>query len=353
MGSRSRAVLLGILCILVAPRVATPCSSFVLSATGSLIFAANYDNEFRSGLLFINGRGVEKQGWEPGTTGRLARWSSKYGSVTFNLGGAQFAWGGMNEAGLAMSTMILSGTRFPDADERPPLASQLWVQYVLDTCDSVEDLIAMEKLVRISDTHEHFLVCDRTGASAAIEFLEGKMVCHVDETMAIPALTNERYATCLEGYMNGTTMAPDSYHSVARFIRLADRLGSFEEDGSESPVDFAFEALENVANRTLTRWSVVFDLDARTLGFTTDENSKRRTIALDGIDFDAGPELRMLDVHAEREGNLLEHFVPYDHDVNRDLARRAMDHFRPDGFSDESLDRILELFESFSRPRSK
>ncbi|NIV31091.1 MAG: hypothetical protein GWN58_16835, partial [Anaerolineae bacterium] len=88
------------------------------------------------------------------------------------LAGIQLAWAGMNEAGLAISTMWLGETRSPAPDERPPLASPLWIQYQLDTCATVEEVMANDARVRIADAVDHYLVCDRSGACAAVEFLE-------------------------------------------------------------------------------------------------------------------------------------------------------------------------------------
>ena len=217
MKKAGRIALLAVLCVLLAPRGAEPCSSFVLQTEGGLLFATNYDNEFRSGLLFINRRGVQKTGFEPGTAGEVASWTAEHGSVTISVVGSQFGWSGMNEAGLVVSTMILGGTEYPPDDERPPLLSPMWVQYVLDTCATVEEVIATKEHLRITDTHDHYLVGDRTGASAAIEFLEGKMVAHTRDTMPVPVLTNSKYARCLRKFESGVTGEPDSYDSVAHF----------------------------------------------------------------------------------------------------------------------------------------
>ena len=103
------------------PRAAIPCSSLVFLNKGFPVFGTNYDNRFAPGQLFINKRGVQKSGWEPGTTGQVTRWVSRYGSVVISCAGYQIAWGGMNEAGLVFSTMQVGG-KVPPADERPPLA---------------------------------------------------------------------------------------------------------------------------------------------------------------------------------------------------------------------------------------
>ena len=96
------------------------CTSFCLEDNGHVVFGSNYDNDKPEGMVFINKRGISKSGFMPGTTGQVARWTSKYASVSFTVVGYQLAWAGMNEKGLVMSTMALPETQNPEADERPP-----------------------------------------------------------------------------------------------------------------------------------------------------------------------------------------------------------------------------------------
>jgi len=179
------------------------CTSFCLDNAGQAIFCSNYDNEIWEGLLFVNKRGVTKTGYEAGTTGRYARWAAEYGSVTFNLAGAQMVWAGMNEAGLVISTMWLGQTRNPAPDARPPLISPLWIQYQLDTCATLADVMANDGRVRIADTVDHYLICDRSGACAAVEFLEGKTVFHSGDAMPAKALTNDPYRLSVDAWQAG------------------------------------------------------------------------------------------------------------------------------------------------------
>ncbi|MCK4349439.1 MAG: hypothetical protein KAX13_01200 [Candidatus Krumholzibacteria bacterium] len=74
------------------------CTSFVIDEGDVLVFGANLDFMFGEGYVFVNNRCVVKQGYLAGTTGATAKWTSRYGSVTFNLAGREFAWGGMKEA---------------------------------------------------------------------------------------------------------------------------------------------------------------------------------------------------------------------------------------------------------------
>ena len=104
------------------------CTSFCMDTPDGPIFGANLDLFIPGdGLVFVNRRGVEKESVRSGTTGETAEWVSEYGSVTFSLAGREFAWSGMNEAGLMISTMALYESVNPPPDARPPLGSSFWM----------------------------------------------------------------------------------------------------------------------------------------------------------------------------------------------------------------------------------
>jgi penicillin V acylase-like amidase (Ntn superfamily) len=190
------------------------CTSFCLNNGDHCVFGANQDNLIAAGLLFVNKRHVLKTAWDPSTSGEYARWISKYGSVTFVHAGYQLAWAGMNEAGLMISTMALGVTENPAPDERPPLSSSFWVQYQLDNHSTVDEVLASESEVRIADTVDHYLVCDRTGDCATIEFLEGELVYHRGETLPAKALTNSTYQELVSVWREGRVRSGVTVHSL-------------------------------------------------------------------------------------------------------------------------------------------
>lgn len=198
------------------------CTSFCLDNGNRSLFGTNQDNQIDAGLLFVNKRNVLKTGWDPSTSGDCARWVSKYGSVIFVHAGYQLAWAGMNEAGLMISTMELGQTENPRPDERPPLASAYWVQYQLDNCGSVEEVLASDSQVRIADTVDHYLVCDWSGNCAVIEFLEGKMVYHSGESLPVKALTNNGYQDSVSAWEDGRDLAAVQVYQVEPGTPLAE-----------------------------------------------------------------------------------------------------------------------------------
>jgi choloylglycine hydrolase len=345
MAARIRGlVLLTILCLAVA-LPASPCSSFAFPNNGFLVFGANYDNAFAPGLLFVNPRHVRKSGWETGTTGRTAAWTSRYGSVTIACAGYHIPWGGMNEAGLVFSTMALKGSRGQAPDERPPLDGAIWWQYALDTCATIEEVRAAFRSVRIGSTDDHYLVCDRAGGCAVVEFLEGRMVVIGEGDVPVRALANEPYGRCLEQMTETRIARADPHHSYNRFNRLAAGLASFKDGSAAAAVDHAFGLLAGVAS-AFTRWSIVFDTERRIFHIRSYKNTKTRFIDLARLDFSCGRPAAMLDAHADLEGDISARFRPYDHDEVLRHMIRSLAYFDPD-VRQERIRQALALIEAF------
>jgi penicillin V acylase-like amidase (Ntn superfamily) len=298
------------------PAVAGACTSFYLEDGGHAVFGTNYDNQIWEGLLFVNQRGVTKTGWEAGTSGKYAHWTAAYGSVTFNLAGTQMAWAGMNEAGLAISTMWLGDTQNPAPDERPPLVSPIWVQYQLDTCATVEEVMANDARVRIADTVDHYLVCDRSGACAAVEFLEGRTVFHTGGAMPVKALTNHAYQEAVKAWQAGRLRD----NALERFGIAADRVMAFSSGAAPSAPDYAFETLALASGQATggspTQWSIIFDMENLRVYWRTSRNAQIRSVDFAKLDLACGTAPQMIDVHAPLSGDISDRLGRYTFEAN-------------------------------------
>lgn len=102
-----------------------------------------------------------------------------------------------------ISTMSLVETEEPAPDERPPLTAPFWVQYQLDSAGTVEEVIANDAVVRVTDAYDHYLVCDRTGDCAVIEFPDGEMVVYTSPTLPTRTLANSTYEDSLAALEDG------------------------------------------------------------------------------------------------------------------------------------------------------
>jgi len=106
-------------CLLPYPSQA--CTTFCLDKGDQLIVGYNFDWMADDGLVIVNKRNVAKTALHnPNLIGEQSpSWTSQYGSVTFNQVGRGFPFCGINEAGLAITLMMLVETEYPKPDNRP------------------------------------------------------------------------------------------------------------------------------------------------------------------------------------------------------------------------------------------
>ncbi len=286
--------LLSAILLLAFATAADACTTFCTRG----LFGRNYDFEIGDGMVVVNKRGVTK-----------SFWTSQFGSVTFNQYGRDNPTGGMNDAGVVVELMWLNGTRYPSRDARPEVGTLGWIQYQLDTSGSVAEVIANAAKIRIREDSVplHYLVADRTGDVATIEFFDGKLVVHRGASLPIPALANDSYENALAMQRRG---AGD------RFSRAAARLRD------TATVDDAFAVLENVAQPT-TRWSIVYDLRNLAVHYRTKENRERRTVRFAAFDFSCAKPVLVLDVDTGH-GNVTKRFTTYTSAANLALVRKSL-----------------------------
>ena len=288
-------VILSILfCSLLLP-VGQSCTTFSLDHGGQPVFGRNLDWFVGDGLVIINKRGVEKTALADSyNRDNLLSWTSKYGSVTFNQHGREFPLGGMNEAGLIVESMVLEDTEYPAPDSRPEVQTLQWVQYQLDNFSTIEEVISGQSQIRIreiADPGLHFLVCDRMGNCATIEFIGKKAVYHTKETMPVKALTNSKYAETISHWEKNSIPQPDKYKTVGRFVRAANMVKNYDPKTTKAPIDYAFDILDNVAHHTYTQWRIVYDVKNLSVFFRTLENQNIRYFSLKSFDLSVSDKL--------------------------------------------------------------
>ncbi|MBN2313348.1 MAG: linear amide C-N hydrolase [Sedimentisphaerales bacterium] len=309
------------------------CTTFCLKDDDNLVFGRNYDWHLDLGLVVVNKKNVAKRALLIDPQDTPARWISKYGSVTFNQYGRELPCGGMNEAGLVLETMWLAGTAYPIKDERP--AVMAWVQYQLDTCATIEDVIASDKKIRVTALTPmplHFLGCDREGNVATFEFLNGKMVCHRGDSLPVTALANDTYDKSLEhlkkhAEFGGTKKLPyGSWGSLDRFVCAADRVKKYSSSPGGSIVEYAFDTLKSVGQGDSTKWLIVYDPRNMKIHYQTCTCKKTRTIDLSGCDFESQTPVQVISINTAHTGLLNPYFSHYDTDLNRWLVYYSMKH---------------------------
>lgn len=329
-----KGVLIGLLIIGFCPNFGYSCSTFRIDHDNQFYFGRNYDWMVGDALLVVNKRGVKKTAYLRYLSSYYeeaspAVWTSKYGSVTFNQYGCGFPSGGINEAGLVVEAMMLPGALYPATDSRPFVESSQWRQYQLDNHSTVDEVIASDLKIRILRSKNknrpgtHFLLSDKSGKCAVIEFLEGKMVVYTGETMPVMALTNSRYAESLDYWKKGVAPEPDKYKSFTRFILAANMVREYGAGASGPPVDYAFDILSQVSQPFKTKWSIVYDQNNLRVHFITETNKKIRTVDLNKFDFSCRTPVRVLDANANLTGDVTDKFQDYTQKINRDLINAS------------------------------
>lgn len=228
---------------------------------GNFFVGKNYDAPDPCKIMiFLNKPGEDKQGLiRPPEI--PAKWKAKYGSITYNQVCKEFPCSGMNEAGLIVEQTTLWNTMYPDRDERPAIQELQWIQMMLDTCATTEEVIEKSKQVRISQSAAkiQYFICDVSGNACLIEYILGDMILIREDDFKYPVIANDMYKTSIdylnthEGY-GGKKVLMKSDMSLDRFAVTVDALIHNKYSQQEECFDIL-----NLAAFALTQWSIVYD----------------------------------------------------------------------------------------------
>ena len=342
MRSRLALALLALVIHMMTAGRAPACTTFIIRDDGSLIFGRNLDWITGAGLVIVNQRGVEKEGL-PGENGEAPRWVSEYGSVTFNQVGKELPYGGVNEKGLVVEQMMLDCTEYPEPDGRPSLGVCQYIQYQLDNFATTAEVIASDSIVRISpeSTPLHFLVLDAAGHAAAVEFLDGRMVCHTGDELPVEVLANSTYSESMTFLREGVRSRGNP--SLRHFADAAVMVEGFEEEDDGPIVDYAFEVLNRVAQGPATRWSIVYDLGGMRIYFKTLDSPEIKSIDIGALDFECALPPQAMNIDVDTAGRVNVCFKEYSAEMNREVILEAFEAFRQHGFLDVPESDLIDL----------
>lgn len=233
--------------------------------------------------LWVFPRGMRRDGRAGANS--LA-WTSRFGSVIasgFDISTTD----GINEKGLTAQLLWFAESVYPQAGaDDPHLSLALWAQYVLDTCASVHEVVALlrdspcvvitsgvpgeDRLATL-----HLSVSDASGDSAIFEYIDGKLVIHHGRQFQV--MTNSprfEEQIALSSYwkqIGGTTMLPGTNRSADRFVRASFYISALPKyTNPKVAVAGVFSVIRNVSvplgittenepNISSTRWRTVAD----------------------------------------------------------------------------------------------
>jgi len=287
------------------------------------LFGSNLDLFIPAeGQVFINKRGVIKTGISAGPGGARAHWVSKYGSVTLNLAGREFPWSGMNEAGLTLSTMYLPDGRMPDPDDRAPLPLPMWAQYVLDTCASLDEVLAVHPVIRPEDSSSsHFLISDAQGNCLAVEWLDGKIASYRNDALPTKAMANAPYWQGADALQRGGKAKwgwSNPGRSTERVATAHWRAMTYDSQQQPDRYRYAFDTLTQHVAASHTKWNVVYDISQRLIMFRSVYRPDVKWLRFADVDFETGVHPQMLEINADLNEDVAGKFENYNANRSRD-----------------------------------
>lgn len=326
------------------------CTTFLLSKNGQYVFGRNYDWITDAGIVCTNLRGLSKT--SVSFEGKSITWVSTFGSITFNQYGKEFPMGGMNEKGLVVELMWLDGSVYPQPDDRPGMSVLQWVQFQLDNCSTIEEVIASDRKIRISPAGSpplHYLVADGSGHAATIEFLNGKMVVHKGNNLPLAVLTNTDYATATSKVKQVNAMpvneraAAFNDNSLQRFAQACSMVNKYQQrDISRPIVNYAFEILDKVSVEGFTKWSIVYDISNKKILFKTVRQAEVKSVRFADMNFDCSAKAMSFDMNQPMKGNVVKLFHPFTDEMNYKIVHEAVEETRRKfDLTDEDVKRIV------------
>jgi len=332
--------------IIVLFLISTPskaCSTFKLQKGEALVYGHNLNEADIGvpGLIFINKRGTFKTGrtWDEIVSKEPQRysshtWISRYGSVTFNNFGRDFPDGGMNEAGLYVWEMN-EDAGYPKNDSLPKLNQMNWMQYILDNYSTLEEAVRCASEIEIDGWGWHFFMGDGQGNTAAVEFIDGKVVVHQGAQMPVPALFNSRYEREMEllkyfkPYGGDYEVDMDD-PEIPRFVKADQLIKAYQP--SDNIVDYGFYMLDKIKVNDEPEWSVLFDVRQRNVYFKTRLNPAIKSFSMQDIDFSNQEPVLIMNMDISDGGDVLSQFLPYSNEEMRKFTKESLFPIVPEGF---------------------
>ena len=323
------AALAVLMSVMLAP-AANACSRVTwLGPDGAVITGRSMDwpYSFHS-HLYAYPRGLEQNG--AGGVNSL-KWTTKYGAIvvagtTDPEGPIDGIFDGMNEAGLVANLLYLGESDFgpAPADDRPRLSFAAWVQYVLTTYKTVNEVVDAftDPAIYVVPINfgpggaakptVHLSVTDASGDSAIIEYLDGKPVIHHGRQYQVmtnsPTYDQQLKLNAKWDNVDKNTDLPGSIQSADRFVRASYYLNNLPQTTDQrQAVAGVFSVMRNVSvpwgvgdpehpNLSPTYWRSVADSTSKVYYFESALSPNIVWVNLNNINFAPGSGVRAVAV---------------------------------------------------------
>lgn len=310
------------LCLLLLSLESFPCTSLSYEGPGKKTWVAkSFDFASGKGYVFINKRNIQKKSLTF-SFGLGKKWTSEFGSVTFNQVGRDFPFGGLNEKGLSMEILWLDDTKYPEKVQRKNQVneSQL-IQYVLDTATTVPE--ALDKIRSVSlvpiIAPVHYMICDVRKDCVVVEYLNQKLE-------VIPMLSGKERILQNIVYQD---MIMSRMRPLGESERVsADDINTIFDNSSirteEEMVKKSFSDLDRVFyqdSELRSQWQIVYNLDDKKIWFRSVNEPTIKSIDFGNYEFDCriDPLEKVIDIDSPVSGDVQVHLVPFTKKINKGL----------------------------------
>jgi choloylglycine hydrolase len=243
---------------------ADACTTFWSRTNDGAVVAKSFDWGISAGWVVLNERGRVRTKLVAGGGAETASWRARFASLSFTTVGPGFPISGMNEAGLAIESLVDLSVRPTTLPDPARLTGLELVQFGLDHYASAAEFASFAERAGVSQLGValHFFACDRRGECLVVEpHPDGTHVTRGAE-LHVRALANRPWSddwdslepSTLRRFFNSfrsSTASEPHFATVARVLR-ADR----PRDTSD-----AFSVLASVETPGLTVWQIVWNLD--------------------------------------------------------------------------------------------
>lgn len=336
------------------------CSAFILKQNDSFVTGINFDFDSDQGMLMTNPRGLKKTAI-PFASEKSASWISKYGSLTFNFLGREEPMQGINEKGLVIAALFLPETELEKKDKRPMVDDMQWIQYMLDNCANIEEVISKFDKIRISKksrTRIHYFLSDAEGNFAFVEFIGGECKYYLNDTSTNGFICTASFEKSVESLRRfqpwgGEIQITEAYNKKTSLDVVAmgsDLINKY--DGEENIKSYAFNILQQVeAPRNSpnygTHWTIVFDNKSGLVYFKTMDNSEKREIDLSVIDFDCSSDFKALSIIDSKPQDIYSQFSSFSPAQNMSMFKNGFKVFLKKEnlplYIDKAIERVANI----------
>lgn len=324
--------------LLVTSNNSFSCSAFMMKGKKYCVLGFNENWKSMPGIVVINKRDIIKKNlsWnflisENKPLEPELEWTSKYGSVSFNLLGLDLPCYGINEKGLFVVELYLNNTFSQQDSLKPKMFWGQWIQYNLDNYATVNEVVENLKKTPVIDwwptfPGSHFFISDREGNTAAIELINGMFQVSSGKNMPVQVLCNDPYQTETKNMQKfkpfgGTEILNFNSQSWKnRFSKASYYINNYSSKKDIKPVPYAWNILDSIK---AGEWQVVADIKKNIVYFRSNLGKMIKSIDISKCNFSKKSAVKYIDINSNKQGDVTNQLLNLTTEINDEYVMKG------------------------------